>query len=486
MLSIGNLVLNSLDYVLIVDSNYNILFNTRFDQRTNIPSENLPKANELKGYLNRNFFETYPALPRERSSVARCMTTGEVVVCKNQAYSDFNGRSYTTNNVTVPIRRKGNIVGVVELVQDIGPLDNVKASAADDEFDQFVENLQRESGLITFDTIMTKNPQMLRNIHMGKALAKLPNPTLIYGETGTGKELFAQSMINHSGIPRSKAVVLNCAAVPENLVESILFGTERGIYTGAESRKGLFEEADGGILFLDELNSIPYNVQAKLLRVLQDGTFRSLGGQEDKHVDVKVIGAMNVDPVQAMEDNLIRKDLFYRFSSSIIRLTPLRDRREDIELFVDYYIKYFGDLYGKHIQGITTELRDALLLYDWEGNVRELRNVMELMIEFSGDKGVLDVAHLPQYLQQRLGTRSADQLERELRKRRELEAELLAEQTVEAEDGSIPFVNIVDEIEKQLIEKALKQSKGNKTKASQILGVPRQTLKYKIERLKIE
>ena len=393
MLSIGNLVLNSLDYVLIVDSHYNIMFNTRLDQRTNIPSDNLIPDKEPSEYLNRNFFEMYPGLEGERSSVVRCMTTGEVVVCKNQTYTDYKGRSYTTNNVTVPIRRKGRIVGVVELVKDIDPLDNVKATTASEQFDEFVENLQRESGLITFDTIMTRNTQMLKNIEMGKALAKLPNPPLIYGETGTGKELFAQSMINHSGVPKARAVVLNCAAVPENLVESILFGTERGIYTGAENRKGLFEEADGGILFLDELNSIPYNVQAKLLRVLQDGTFRSLGGSVDKHVDVKVIGAMNVDPVQAMEDNLIRKDLFYRFSSSIIRLTPLRDRKEDIELFVDYYIKYFGDMYGKNIRGITTELREALLTYNWEGNVRELKNVMELMIEFSDGDAVLDVVH---------------------------------------------------------------------------------------------
>ncbi|WP_165445142.1 sigma-54 interaction domain-containing protein [Bacilliculturomica massiliensis] len=486
MLSIGNLVLNSLDYVLIVDSHYNIMFNTRLDQRTNIPSDNLIPEKEPSEYLTRNFFETYPGLDRERSSVVRCMTTGEVVVCKNQTYTDYRGRSYTTNNVTVPIRRKGKIFGVVELVKDIDPLDNVKAAAASEQFDAFVENLQRESGLITFDTIMTRNTQMLKNIEMGKALAKLPNPTLIYGETGTGKELFAQSMINHSGVPKSRAVVLNCAAVPENLVESILFGTERGIYTGAENRKGLFEEADGGILFLDELNSIPYNVQAKLLRVLQDGTFRSLGGSVDKCVDVKVIGAMNVDPVQAMEDNLIRKDLFYRFSSSIIRLTPLRDRKEDIELFVDYYIKYFGDMYGKNIRGITTELREALLAYDWEGNVRELKNVMELMIEFSDDKAVLDVVHLPQYLQQRLGTKSAEELEKERQKRLELEEDLLSDQIIEDENGGIPFVDIIDDIERKLIVKALEATCGNKTRASQLLGLPRQTLKYKIERLRIE
>ena len=585
MLSIGNLILNSLDYVLVVDSDYNIIFNTRFDERTNIPSEDAPDASESPGYMSRKFFENYPSLSKEKSSVARCMETGEVVVCKNQAYTDYMGRVYTTNNVTVPIRRKGRIVGVVELVKDIDPLDNVKAQAIDEKFDRFVENIQRESGLITFDAIMTTNKQMLKNIEMGKALARLPNPTLIYGETGTGKELFAQSMINHSGVAKSKTVVLNCAAVPENLVESILFGTARGIYTGAENRRGLFEEADGGILFLDELNSIPYNLQAKLLRVLQDGSFRPLGGTEDKRVDVKVIGAMNVDPVQAMEQNIIRKDLFYRFSSGIIRLAPLRDRREDIELFVEYYIKYFGDMYGKRISGITKELRSVLMEYDWEGNVRELKNIMELMIEFSEDGAVLDTIQLPQYLQQRMGVKgrepadpgaasgsnpgaalganpgavlgsnpgaalgadpgaasgsnpgaalgadsgaalgadpgatlpglpgraeaaeaaeiagmaeaagqagrpgaaeAADPAAARDELARELMGAISAEWGKDGMEGGIAFAEIVDHIEKRLIRLALKQAGGNKTRASQILGLPRQTMKYKIERLKIE
>lgn len=486
MLSIGNLILNSLDYVLIVDSNYNVMLNTRMDQRTNIPSEDPISDKESRAYVNKNFFNLYPGIPVAESSVARCMSTGEVVVCKNQSYVDCWGRYYVTNNVTVPIRRKGQIMGVVELAKDIDPLENLETSGADTVFDQFVENLRRESGMITFDSIMTKSPKMLKNIEMAKALAKLPNPTLIYGETGTGKELFAQSIISYSGIPRSKAVVLNCATVPENLVESILFGTERGIYTGAEKRKGLFEEANGGILFLDELNSIPYHVQAKLLRVLQDGTFRSLGGREDKHVDVKVIGAMNVDPVKAMEEKLIRKDLFYRFSGGMIRLEPLRDRKEDIELFVEYYIKYFGDMYGKKIRGISSELRRLFMEYSWEGNVRELKNVMEPMIEFSQDNGVLEEEQLPAYLLQRLGRGKSDREAVEQEADQSMEEDLLSSQLLRDENGCIPFEEIMDSFEKRIIERVLCRAGGNKTHASRLLGLPRQTLRYKMERLKIE
>jgi arginine utilization regulatory protein len=301
-------------------------------------------------------------------------------------------------------------------------------------------------------------------------LAKLPNPTLIYGETGTGKELFAQAMITQSGVPRSKVVVLNCATVPENLMESILFGTKRGIYTGAENRRGLFEEADGGILFLDELNAIPYQVQAKLLRVLQDGTFRPLGDNRDKTVNVKIIAAMNVEPEEAMARNILRKDLFYRFSSSIIRIQPLRKRQEDIELFIEYYIKHFQDLHGKHIRGITGPLREALLSYRWEGNVRELKNVIELAVEFAGDDEILGPEHLPSYLHERL-----------------FENERGPDNSENADGNEIlPLSRAMEALEKDLILRALQRAAGNKTKTAELLGIPRQTLTYKMKQLQLK
>ncbi|MEA4986912.1 MAG: sigma 54-interacting transcriptional regulator [Anaerovorax sp.] len=485
MLSIGDLILNSLDYVLIVDRNYNIAFNTRYDEKTNTPISNIKN-----GFINRNFFEAYPNLKREDSSVVKCMETGEIVVCKNQTYQDYLGRVRTTNNVTVPILRGDRIVGVVELVKDVARLENIESQKADIDFDRLVEKIQKESGLITFDSIMTKNKEMLKNIEIGKVLAKLPNPTLIYGETGTGKELFAQSIIHYSGVKKSKVVVLNCATVPENLVESILFGTKRGIYTGAENRVGLFEEADGGILFLDELNSMPYHIQAKLLRVIQDGTFRSLGDNKDKYVDVKLIGAMNIDPIIAMENNQFRKDLFYRFSSSMIRLAPLRERKEDIDLFIEYYIKYFGDLYGKKIRGITRDLRKIMMEYSWEGNVRELKNTIELMIEFADNNVLLSEEHLPKYLQQRIGKTYPNLFENKKEKQDLIEKEIIKEISGSIEektkDGAISFTDIINEVEKNLIQSVLDKCDGNKSKAAKMLMLPRQTLKYKLKKLDIQ
>ena len=466
LLSIGSFLFNSLDYILIVDSKFNIIFNSRYDSRTNIQTEYA-----AKDILNKNFFDVYIDVSKEESSIYRCMNTGEIVVQKNQIYHDYLGHKFISHNVTLPIRRRGKIVGVVELAKDVEPLENVDSAESDVIFNEFVETIQRESGYITFSLILTRNPEMRKSIEMAKTLSKLPNPTLIYGETGTGKEMFAQAMITQSGVPRKKVVVLNCATVPENLMESILFGTKRGIYTGAENRKGLFEEAAGGIIFLDELNAIPYEVQAKLLRVLQDGTFRPLGDSKDKTVTVKIIGAMNVDPVEAMEKNILRKDLFYRFSSSIVRIEPLRNRKEDIELFIEYYIKYFQDLYGKHIRGITEELREALLGYGWEGNVRELKNVMELAVEFAQDDEVLGKEHMPPYLCGRLLGKDGN---------------AIMDPNFDNRQGIMPLSSAIEQVERDLITKALRITGGNKTKAAEMLCLPRQTLTYKIKQLNIE
>ncbi len=476
MLSIGNLILNSLDYILIVDRNYNIVFNTRYDARVNLQEDKY----ELSDILNKNFYDIYPCLNEENSSFAVCMNTGNVVVKKRQEYYDYKGNRYITNNVTVPIRREGTIVGAVELAKDVENYLNIDSNIQDQEFNELVEKLEREAGLISFDTILTCSEEMEKNIDKAKFLSRLPNPTLICGETGTGKEVFAQAMINYSQAPRNKVVIQNCAAVPENLMESILFGTEKGAYTGAETHKGLFEEADGGILFLDELNSIPFHVQAKLLRVLQDGTFRSLGSDKEKKVNTKVIGAMNIDPIEAMEQNIIRKDLFYRFSSGLITLLPLRERKDDIELFLQYYIKYYSRMYDKKISGISADLRKLLVDYSWEGNVRELKNTIETMVSIAESGEVLGIHRLPVYIQKRAAVPANAE---ELRSSANSLLEAVSSLSDLKADETIPYAAILEEVERKLIHTALEKTRGNKTKASEILGLPRQTLKYRIEKL---
>ena len=398
MLNIGSLLIDSLDYIMIVDKDYNIIYNTRYDLTLGDDSAE-SKKNE---YLYKNFFEVYPNIKKEESNIVRCIETGEVIIRKNQRYEDYLGQIYITNNVTLPLKRKGELIAAVEITLDMDFKEKDK-QLAEIRFDEFVKRIKEASGQITFDTIITEDADMKRNIEKAKVLSTMPNPTLIYGETGTGKEVFAQAMINYSGVPKNNVVIQNCAAVPESLIESILFGTVKGAYTGAENHKGLFEVADGGIIFLDELNSIPFHVQAKLLRVLQDGTFKPLGSNVDKRVKVKVIAAMNVDPMVAIEKNIIRKDLFYRFSSGLITLAPLRERQEDIRLFTHYYIKYFSDIYDKDILDIKENLMVAFLKYKWEGNVRELMNTIEFMVtSASAGENVLTAEMLPVYLKDRI------------------------------------------------------------------------------------
>ncbi|MBQ1825514.1 MAG: sigma 54-interacting transcriptional regulator, partial [Firmicutes bacterium] len=259
--------------------------------------------------------------------------------------------------------------------------------------------------------------------------------------------------------------------VPENLMESILFGTVRGAYTGAENRRGLFEEADGGVLFLDEIGDISYSIQAKLLRVIQDGTFRPLGASEDRRVSVKIIGAMNRDPVKAIEEGTFRSDLFFRFSSGYITLAPLRERAEDIRLFVNHYMDYFSKIYNKAVTGIDMASMEIFMEYDWPGNVRELKNVIETMISGLGDRQELTSDLIPEYL--------VNSVEKERNKFCDV-----VEMPEESPEGQgIPYHELMEKYEARLINKAILESGGNLSKAGEILGIPRETLRYRLKRL---
>lgn len=480
MLTIGGLVIESLDYICIVDKTYRIIYNTRYVDRLNNESSDY-SAYDI---FNKNFFDVYPALRREDSNVVRCMETGEIVINKCQEFYDYMGRRYVTNSVVFPLIRRGELMAVVELSMDVD--ENQKEgefTGVNKKFDEFVFKLKKDAGYVTFDKILTRNEQMKSSIEKAKLLAALPNPTLIYGETGTGKELFAQSMINYSQVPKDKVVIQNCAAVPENLMESILFGTVKGVYTGAENMKGLFEQADGGVLFLDELNSIPFGVQSKLLRVLQDGTFRPLGSNRDKRVNVKVIAAMNSDPVEAMEKKIIRSDLFYRFSGGLINLLPLRERREDIKLFIEYYLRSFGATYNKNIEGISAEAERMFMEYSWPGNVRELMNTIESMVVTLKEGRVVTENEIPSYIMERMKLQSGSS--EKVKNPSGADIEIWTQDSGEEGDAGINYHVIMENFERELIEKAIDRSGGNIQEASRLLGIPRETLRYRISKLGI-
>lgn len=487
MFAVDGLKMNSVDYIVIVNRDFSVVYNGRFDEKVRLDQVTDPK----KGFEVKSFFEMYPEVDRENSSVVESMSTGRMTVRKFQKFTDCWGGSYCAHNITIPIVHNGEVSGVVELSKDVTSLGAAEEDLekATREFDLDVEAIRREMEIITFESILTVSEELRDTIRKARILARLPNPTLIYGQTGTGKELFAQAMINDSGLPRDKVVIQNCAAVPEGLMESILFGAVKGAYTGAETHKGLFEQADGGILFLDELSSMPYHVQGQLLRVLQDGSYRPVGSGAEKRAAVKIIGAMNVDPIRAIEEKKLRSDLFYRFTSSMITLPALRERREDIGFYVDHYIKQFNRIYNRRVQGISDELQDFLYCYDWPGNVRELKHLVEAIVSFSG-KEILTMKDLPPYMKEvmKASDRPGEKQDAGGAKSSAGETmtmdELFSRVVDCFQSQEQPDINFFfKEAERRCVKEALKRAGGNKTKAAALLGLPRPTLIYRIESL---
>ena len=220
---------------------------------------------------------------------------------------------------------------------------------------------------------------------------------MIYGETGTGKEIFAQSIHRASSRRSKKFLAINCAAIPETLIESLLFGTQKGSFTGSEDKAGYFEEASGGTLFLDELNSMSLAMQSKILRVIQENTFRRVGGNKDLKLDVRIISSCNEDPFRAIADNQFRRDLFYRLSTVMLELPPLREHLEDLEELVRYHLNATSYQYVHGITEVDPQVYAILRSYHWPGNVRELFHVLDYAQNVA-DSSTMRPEHLPSYL----------------------------------------------------------------------------------------
>lgn len=470
MRSISNL-LDYVNTVMIVDKDLIVRYATR---PTRIRGEVSEARKEW--YIGKHLLEIFPDFTPENSTLYKCIVTGEPVVVENQQYKDCRGNMFCCNNITWPIKSFGHVVGAVEISSDIttvGDLETLgKTISQQAAMSMETKNKKAfrnaDDRKYKWEDIVTSNLRMLECIKNAKIFADTDDPVMIYGETGTGKELFVESMLHENIRRRDKYVVQNCAAIPDNLFESTLFGTVKGGFTNAENRKGLFESADGGILFLDEFNSVPLHLQSKLLRVIQDGIIRPVGGNIQKKVDVKVIVALNKNPVHLIREGLMREDLFYRFSGSMIDLPPLRERKEDIMLYVNMYLEEFCRKYNKNIKSISDELVDTFIKYNWPGNVRELKNIMDFAIKISNED-VLTESHLPVYFKT---ARNED-----------------GKSNIWEGDYFDPPVKtlkeVVENAERECIVKTLIQCNGNVTHAAKVLGLPRQTLKFHMDKLNI-
>jgi arginine utilization regulatory protein len=297
---------------------------------------------------------------------------------------------------------------------------------------------------------------------------------LIVGDTGTGKELFAQSIHNGSGRLSAPFISQNCAALPDNLIESLLFGTKRGAFTGAVDTPGLFEQANGGTLLLDEINSLNLNLQAKLLRVLQEKTIRRIGDTKDTPVDVRVIANMNEDPIDAIANNRMRKDLYYRLGVVTIFVPPLKERKEDIPLLVQNFIEKYNELFQMNVKGLSEEVKQSFFEYDWLGNVRELEHIIEAAMNIMIDEEWIMYTHLPyQY-------RSKMQM-----KERMIPLSTVDNFIKENAEIAVPLKQQMELFEKSYIDHVLTKNNFNVSKSAQLLGLSRQSLQYRMKKLNI-
>jgi DNA-binding NtrC family response regulator len=340
--------------------------------------------------------------------------------------------------------------------------------------DQIVErhDTQREMRVLrrqlqergSFGTMIGGSVEMRKIYQLLEQAAPTNASVLISGESGTGKELVAQTI--HQLSPRASQpfIPLNCAAIPDTLLESELFGHEKGAFTGAVARRqGAFELANRGTLFLDEIAEMTPATQAKLLRVLQERNFRPLGGTREQSVDIRVVAATNVDPPEAVRQGKLREDLYYRLNVFALRLPPLRERKGDVELLVQAFLKEFATRNGRSVAGVSDRTMQILNEYSWPGNVRELRNVIErATIVAKGE--VIEPSDLPT-----------------------LAAIMTTPTTAAAKPGggmNLSAGTTVDEAERQLIELTLTHTNGNKTRAAEMLGISLKTLHNKLNRMK--
>jgi two-component system, NtrC family, response regulator PilR len=333
------------------------------------------------------------------------------------------------------------------------------------------KNLQKENLLLKqvvkdryrFGSIIGQSPKMLALYDLLEKVAPTKTNILITGESGTGKELVAKAIHYNSSRKDKPFVTLNCGAIPESLIESELFGHMKGAFTDAiATKKGLFEMADEGTIFLDEISELPLLMQVKLLRVLQDREFKRVGGTEDIRVDVRIISATNKDLEEGVKEKRFREDLFYRLNVIQIKLPPLRERREDIAVLAAHFLKKYSDELNKNISKISPEALHLLLNYGYPGNVRELQNIIERAVALGNGQELIP-QHLSSYLEEQVHI-----------KKGMLDLDIPS-------DG-IDLEKVIEDLERTLLLKALDRTKGIKKRAAELLRINFRSMRYRLEK----
>lgn len=403
-----------------------------------------------------HILELHQHLNHETSTIMRVLRDGQPIINEKQYLNIFKERTITVLTTTLPLKVGDTTIGAIDINKYFDE-DLRKIEEYDVENSFNIKNL-----FFTIDDILTDDPKMDQIKEKTLKAAKTNSPVMIYGETGTGKELIAQAIHNHSFRKSKPFIIQNCSAIPLTLGESIFFGTTKGSFTGAENKKGLFEMATNGTLVLDELNSMDINLQSKLLRATENNSVRRIGGSNLINVDVRIISTLNEDPNKVIEENKLRQDLFYRLGVVLIHIPPLRERKKDIPILVNSFINEYNTKMNKNIKKVSKKVENLFMEYNWPGNVRELKHIIESAFNFTeGD--IITEEFLPKDI---------------------IHGERKEIFNINIED-KFSLTDAVNNYEKDHIELALEGS-NSLNEAAKLLKISRQTLKYKIDTYGIE
>ena len=367
---------------------------------------------------------------------------------------EINGKPCVVSSM--PYTKSGNAKGfVIKIYEDLDQLSDVmqQLNRLNMQLDYYKDELYKANGTsYTLNNIVGNNEIIARIKSQIMQVARGNSNVLISGESGTGKELFAHSIHNASLRRKEPFIKVNCSAIPAELAESELFGYEDGAFTGArrQGKAGKFELADGGTIFLDEIGDMPLLLQGKLLRVIQEKEVERVGGVKTREVDARIIAATNRDLKRLVSEGTFREDLYFRINVIEFRIPPLRERKQDIQVLADHFIKKYNDRFTKRVKGITDEAVDALVRYDWPGNIRELENIIERMMNYI-ESGWIDLKDVPEEIRspETESTRTAQSL-------------------------------ALADVEQEAIRAALDEARGNKSKAARLLGISRSKLYEKL------
>ncbi|HML33689.1 MULTISPECIES: sigma-54-dependent Fis family transcriptional regulator [Sporomusa] len=429
------------------------------------------EATERQSMLGRKDTEVYSLPPMSNLQRRAVLQSKAPLLGQCMTYQLYTGKKVDIVYNSYPFLENGEITAIYSINRDLPSINELLISVVN-SFDRSKSKNRLNGTSFTLDDIIGVSQSIRQSVKQARKIAPTPSTVMIYGETGTGKELFAQGIHNASSYSARPFVAVNCAAIPETLMESLLLGTVKGAFTGAIDTPGLFEQAENGTLFLDEINSLSLPLQAKLLRLLQDKRVRRLGDKKERKINCRIISATNQSLYEMASKGSFREDLLYRLTPVILHITPLRERPEDIPVLAFEFISRFNKQLNLHIKTLSPELLELFSQYNWPGNIRELEHAIESAMSIVENTAAeLMVEDLPSFLLKRMFGNFASNVNNSTEVER---------------TAAIQLTEYLRQCETDLIKGILRFNNGNVSDSAKQLGISRQDLHYRLRKLGIK